>query len=175
MEKIADVEQLVNVLESCTKKDFPKVARYLDIPVEELNSFASWEKDHYTRNCISRSEDYELILLCWDKGQDTPIHCHGGKECWVKMISGTIREKRFDANNFRPNFPDEVTIMKAGDISYMNDDIGYHSLHQEGNQRAMSLHLYVSPIQSCRVYDPETQRFSRKQLQYDTVCENCMS
>lgn len=175
MDRIDDVEQLVQTLENCEDSDFPKLAKYLDIPVVDLEQFASWDKDHYTRNCISRTDRYELILLCWGIGQDTPIHCHGGKECWVKMISGTIREKRFDSENFRPEYPDDVAIMRPGDISYMNDDIGFHSLHQEGDERAMSLHLYVSPIESCRIFDPETKTFSQKQLQYDTVCENCMS
>ena len=44
----------------------------------EFEKYATWNQESYTRNCIARTDTYELILLCWEKKQETPIHEHGG-------------------------------------------------------------------------------------------------
>lgn len=175
MPSISSIPELVNALNDCDQRDFPRIAPSIDIPKEEFEKFATWDEDHYTRNCIANNDDYELLLLCWDEGQETPIHCHGGKECWVRVIAGPITEKRFEEDDFNPDKPDEVEKCKSGDITYMNDDLGFHSLHNEGSGRAMSLHLYVDPIKSCRIYDPEKGEFEMTELEYDTSTKYCMA
>ncbi len=49
-------------------------------PVEpaSLNPYLYFckEKDHYTRNLIHKTELFELIAICWDIGQKSPIHNH---------------------------------------------------------------------------------------------------
>ena len=54
-----------------------------NINFETLLPFASWSSDSYQRICLANNDDCELILLCWDEGQKTPIHSHDGQKCWV--------------------------------------------------------------------------------------------
>ena len=61
--------------------------------------------------------------------------------------------------------------MKPDEISYMHDNMGFHSLHNRSTQRGMTLHLYMNPIDTCRIYDEEKGRFIRKEMSYDTVAE----
>jgi cysteine dioxygenase len=39
---------------------------------------------------------FDLILLCWGKGQGSPIHDHANSECFMKILEGTLTEARFD-------------------------------------------------------------------------------
>ena len=60
--------------------------------------FCSWSESTYTRNCIFENERFELILICWQSSQKTPIHDHGGEECWVKFIDGEFKETIYKSN-----------------------------------------------------------------------------
>lgn len=166
MQKINSLSKLLELLPICKNEDFKKLASYLTIPASDLLEYATWENSNYTRNCIQRTDQYELILLCWEEGQETEIHCHGGEECWVYLAQGKLHEKRF-------TFEDELSLknefkMEKEGLSYMNDELGYHSLHNVANGRSMSLHLYVGPIDECTIYDDEQEEFIPKELSYDT-------
>lgn len=158
------------MLPKCSGQDFIEISKGMDLQPEDFEDYAHWSANHYTRNCISRSKDYELILLCWEPEQDTPVHCHNNEECWVYNVQGEIIEKRFD---FKPSSKTEIEEtqeeeMQEGQVSYMHDTMGFHSLHNVGGNRAMTLHLYINPIDSCRIYENEQVGFVRKQLQYNT-------
>ena len=167
MEKIDTLEKLIGQLNDCEKrKDYIQLAHALALDEDELKEFAFWDKDTYTRNCIKRTEDYELLLLCWEKGQETPIHCHNGEECWVYLSSGKIYEKRYQKDeNDQPYAVDELKMEDSG-VSYMNDEMGYHKLRNLADGRSMTLHLYVQPIDQCSVYSEEEKKFIFKELDY---------
>lgn len=38
--------------------------------------FALFGADHYVRNCVLRTEAFELLVLCWAPGQESRIHDH---------------------------------------------------------------------------------------------------
>ncbi len=42
----------------------------------------------------------------------------------------------------------------------------------EWNQRAVSLHIYSQPIDSCVVFDKATRSCGRREMKYDTGSEN---
>lgn len=165
---ISSLQELLDELPNCSGDDYVNIAKQMKIPSEDLQPYAMFSDEAYTRNCVERTEDYELILLCWEKDQDTPIHCHNGEECWVYLAEGKLRERRFQTKN------DE--LVKTADVkmteerlSYMNDDLGYHSLQNIANGRSMSLHLYVAPIDECSAYNPEKGKFEYKDLYYDSI------
>lgn len=110
-----------------------------------------------------------MILLCWEKGQITPIHDHGGEECWVKVIQGEFREVISKMDKGGELNVVKSTISKSDDISYMIDFMGFHSLENMSNKRSMSLHLYAKPIRNCNLFDEKTGKFVNKDLVYDTV------
>lgn len=162
---ISSLSDLLTELPKCQEEDYVQIAKHMKIPVEDLAPYAFFSDQCYTRNCIERTEDYELILLCWEEGQDTPIHCHNGEECWVYLAEGKLREQRFQDNGHQLQKTADVSMTEER-LSYMNDDLGFHSLHNIAEKRSMSLHLYVSPIDQCRVFDEETTEFNRKDLEY---------
>lgn len=169
MDKITTIDGLLDELSRCSGDEYAQLINRIDLPAEELEPFAYWDKDVYTRNCVERTEDFELILLCWEPGQITPIHCHNQQECWVYLAQGELEEKRYTWEEDMPT-PVITSEGKAarGNLSYMNDDMGYHTLHNVGSKRAMSLHLYVKPINECTIWDDGACTFITKQQSYHT-------
>lgn len=170
MKKIKGLQELLEALPHCSGEEYLKLAHGMKIDSSELAEYAFWSPDSYTRNCLARSDKYELLLLCWERHQETPIHCHGGEECWVYTLEGNLMEKRYKQKGDK-DLPYEVQRenLQTGSISYMNDNMGFHSLHNIGSERAMTLHLYMNPIDRCRIYHPEEERFVLTELSYDSV------
>jgi cysteine dioxygenase len=170
-EKINTINYLVNELKNIeSEEEYKKIVKRLEIPVEEYKPYMHWSKDHYTRNCIARTEDFELILLCWSEGQETPIHCHNNQECWVYVVEGEFDEQRFvesEKKSEELEVDAELQLEEDG-VSYMNDDMGYHSLANISDGRAMSLHLYMNPIDECSIYNEESGEFEWKTMKYDS-------
>lgn len=166
MQTINSLSDLLSVLPKCNHKDYKRIAQNMHIPLKDVMEYATWSDDSYTRNCIDRTDSYELILLCWEEGQETDIHDHDGEECWVFLAQGKLHEKRFRIGD-EVSFENEFLMKKEG-LSYMNDDLGCHSLHNIAKGRSISLHLYVGPINQCSIYDEDEEGFILKTLSYDT-------
>lgn len=168
-EKISSLQELLEVLPQCSGKDYVDIVKGMTLKPSEFADYIFWNKNFYTRNCIARNNDYELLLLCWEQGQITPIHCHGGQECWVYMLQGSIEEKRYEEKQGSTELEVvQTTQMSEGKFSYMNDDMGLHSLRNTHPGQAMSLHLYMNPIDECSIYDPATRERENRKLQYHT-------
>ncbi len=169
MNTITSIENLISSLESNEVKSYPKILKSIHFDDRVLEVFQTWEYKGYTRNCLANNEKFELILLCWDGHSNTPIHNHGGEECWVYQLQGSLIEKRFDSGEDDSNLKQvEDLKLSPGKLTYMNDRLGYHSIENQSDQRAMTLHLYASPIKVCQVLNPKNQEFENKLLTYDT-------
>ena len=169
MDKIQTIDQLVESLKSTEHKNFPKVLDQVEIPKSEFEEYAFWSEDRYTRNCIARTDRFELMLLCWNSHQTTPIHCHGGQKCWVYQVDQSLTEVRFDYNEDQELVQVEKHEVYPGDMAYMDDSMGFHSLRNKSEKKAMTLHLYMNPIDECRVYNDKLEKFEIKSLEYDTI------
>jgi hypothetical protein len=87
------------------------------------------------------------------------------------MIEGIIEESIYE---FEDNLLILInkTTLNAGDKSFMSDNMGYHSLRNNSSSRAISLHLYMKPIDECTVYDNEAKTFLARSLSYDSILDS---
>lgn len=170
MDSIKTIEQLVEVFEEADLTKQGRILQNLEIPSTEFEEHATWSRGSYTRNCITRRNDFELILLCWDAESKTKIHDHAGQHCWVYQVEGEVREVRLNgpAEDLK-SYSDEV--LEEGDLSYMHDKMGYHFIQNEQHKRAMTLHVYARPIDSCKVYNDESAEFETVDMEYDSICD----
>ena len=168
MQTINSLLEFIKKLDESEIKTFPKIIKSLNIPFSEFEKYATWKKDRYTRNCIKRTAVYELILLCWNEKQGTPIHEHGGQKCWVYQINGEVAEYRYQKNEQGELSETSMKKLTKGNMTYMDDKMGYHALKNIENKRSMTLHIYVSPIDSCEVFCDEQEAFFTKELVYDS-------
>jgi cysteine dioxygenase len=165
------LNELVIALSKQEKVNYNDIIHSTHLSSSAFEACCSWSEDCYTRNCIVENEKFELILLCWEKGQITPIHDHGGEECWVKIIQGEFRETIYKVDEADELHQVKSMISTAGDISYMIDFMGCHRLENLSDERSMSLHLYAKPIRNCRLFDEDAGKFIEKELEYNTVSE----
>ena len=168
-ENIQTINDLVNSLSEGERTKFDKIFRSINIPKNEFDQFSSWSDESYTRNCIVETDSFELILLCWEKGQFTAIHDHGGEECWVYAIDGAFKETIFRKKSETEMTQQKSTDIREGGITFMVDFIGFHRLENTSDKRGMSLHLYAKPIRSCQVFDEERSEFTTKELAYTKI------
>lgn len=167
--QINTLTQLIDALSNNVDAPYNDILRYMDVPCSEFDVVSSWSDETYTRNCILCKETFELILLCWEPSQVTPIHDHGGQECWVKVLKGELKETIYEEHVEGEPIPVRSFVSKPGDITYMVDFMGCHRLENVTDERALSLHLYAKPIETCNIYDPETELFVPKVMTYDKM------
>lgn len=178
-------EQLSEIL--CTEgrelpKDVgPRVAALLRSYASEEESwrpYVNYREDTYCRNLIWRCEEFELLLLCWEEGQESPIHDHAGQQCWMAVLEGELEEVHYQAGDHQeaahadstgPLRPGRATAFPAGGVAYIHDDIALHLIRPKAGGRGASLHLYSSPIDACTKFCPETGQPDEVRVGYHTV------
>jgi cysteine dioxygenase len=168
MNKITTVDLLIECFDGAEPFEQIGILKSIAIPKSHFEEYATWKKGGYTRNCIARRDGFEFILLCWDSGAATPIHGHGGEDCWIYQIEGSIKEKRYVEVETGCDITNE-SVLEEGGISYMHDRMGYHTIENNSEQVAMTLHVYANPIDYCKVYNEEAGFFELKKMKYDTI------
>ena len=139
---------------------------------DDWRDFALFGEESYTRNLVFHSERFEILILCWGAGQESPIHNHEGQDCWMAVLDGDVEEARYPTpKEVRPGplTPRESKVFARGQVAYIHDDIGLHLVRGFGGSPAVSLHLYAKPYDACNVYCPETGKISRKTFQNHSV------
>jgi cysteine dioxygenase len=172
MKTITTIKSLVEEFENASKSEQPKIIKRIQLDKDDVISYATWSDTDYTRNCLARTDEFEFILLCWDEKARTPIHGHGGQDCWVYQVEGTVSEIRFKENEEGELVQTQSLNLEPGRVSYMNDKMGYHLIKNTHKQRAMTLHIYAKPIDACKVFDAIKEEFKIAEMEYDSIVEN---
>lgn len=157
MEAITTVDQLVRELSKCedSGNHVLELMSHVKIPRAEFERYYSWSDEKYARNVLARNEDFEILLICWEKGQSSPIHDFNAQEAWVHPIEGMLREERFKINVDDDRL-EKVSNVLLGDeeFSYMNQ-IGIHRYSNANTARSVSLNIYRKPVTEWHVYDED--------------------
>jgi cysteine dioxygenase len=150
-----------------------------EMPVEaaSLSPYLTWNPQHYTRNLIDKSDLYELIAICWEVGQGSSVHNHRDQNCWMAAPVGKLL-----VENFHVDFEDvsagkcglaasNTVKLTAENPCAVDPQEPVHRVvnPREGNQRAVTLHVYSRPFDSCVVYSPEQGTCGEIRLHYNTV------
>lgn len=166
---LQSLDDLVTALSEEDSTKYNHIIHSIEFSSHAFENYSSWSDDCYTRNCIVDNAKFELILICWCEGHRTPIHDHGGEECWVKVIEGEFKETIYKKNDKGELATISSSFSKPNEVTYMKDFMGFHQLENVSNKRSMSLHLYAKPIRTCNVFDENLKTFVRKDLAYDTT------
>ena len=153
-------------------KDYLSVLQSCDFEKIDLTPFFFFRNECYTRNLVLRTDWFELILLCWERGQRTPIHNHAGSECLMLGIRGEVQEDRYDLKQLENTCEltkAETVSVKAFELCHVNDDRGVHEISNVYSGRSATLHLYTPSIPSCTLYDPVSKKTRIKQMSYYSV------
>jgi cysteine dioxygenase len=150
----------------------PRVAKMLEgytRAADDWRKFALFEATYYSRNLVKQSELYELIVLCWNPGQCSPIHDHANQRCWMAVLDGAVRETMFHAAGDDSLREGATRTFARGSVAYIVDEIGWHRIGPTGEAPAVTLHLYSRPIRECRIFDLERRAIATRKLSYHSV------
>jgi cysteine dioxygenase len=149
-----------------------------DTPVapDTLSPYLTWDRQHYTRNLIDKTPLYELVGICWEVGQISSVHNHRDQNCWMAVPVGKLRVENYRV--LSQNLEKGTCQLESAETLEMNpahpcavDPV--EPVHRvlnprEFNQRAVSLHVYSRPFDTCVVYSPEQGTCGEIKLHYTT-------
>jgi hypothetical protein len=135
-----------------------------------LHAHARFGAEGCQRQTLFRDADLEILLLCWEPGQATPVHDHDGQSGWLTVLDGRLVSHEFE----RVGGPEHLSHVRResplGPGSLVLRPRGSHRLepgvtvceaaapetiHRVGSDggRALSLHVYTRPLDSLLVFD----------------------
>src|SRR5256885_8899754 len=184
MPKQTSAEQLtitawVNNLAALHARDFTleTVQDYMvshHIRPETLDKYCFFSKGSYTRNLIFKNQLFECMAICWEVGQASRVHNHRDQNCWMAAPIGRLRIQNFRvddrdaAHGTCKLVPTEVYEMNASNPVHVNPLEPVHQVLNlpEFNQRAVSIHVYSKPFDTCEVYQREQGTYRDVPLHY---------
>ena len=116
------------------------------LSVDHLDPYIFYSNARYTRNLIHKAQDFELILMCWKPAQYSAIHGHEGQKCWMRVDFGTLE---FTNYKNEPNLASALLKKidtKIGKQGFVDGPAYIHSVRNNSDKEAMSLHLYAKPF-----------------------------
>ncbi|HXZ41998.1 MAG TPA: cysteine dioxygenase family protein, partial [Terriglobales bacterium] len=130
---------------------------------DTLAPYLTWDRQHYTRNLIDKTPLYELIAICWEVGQVSSVHNHRDQNCWMAVPIGRLQVENYHVlsqdldKGVCQLEPAETVEMNPAHPCAVDPLEPVHRVYnpREFQQRAVSLHVYSRPFDSCVVYSPE--------------------
>jgi Cysteine dioxygenase type I len=180
--KTVKIENLIEGLREIPDAEFTcdNVYQFLaenPVDVDTIAPYFFWCERFYTRNLIYKDARFELMTLCWERGQVSRVHNHADQRCWMTVPIGKLR-----GQNFRAVEMDEETgfcKLEKTDCFDLSNCLAAkveleEPIHQilnlpEFDERAVSLHIYSKPFDKCLSYCLETDRVAEVPLYYTSV------
>lgn len=147
------------------------------VDAESLAPYLTWDRQHYTRNLIDKTDLYELIAICWEVGQASSVHNHRDQNCWMAAPIGRLVVENFrvgfqdiEAGQCRLEASNRVELTAENPCAVDPQEPVHRVVNpREANQRAVSLHVYSRPFDTCVVYSPEQGTCGEIRLHYNTM------
>src|SRR5690242_8592645 len=147
------------------------------VNAETLSPYLVWDRQHYTRNLIDKTPLYELIAICWEVGQVSSVHNHREQNCWMAVPMGRLQVENFHlaSQDLEQGVckltPTETVEMSPARPCAVDPSDPVHRVvnARQFGERAVSLHIYSRPFDTCVVYSPEQGTCGVIKLHYTTM------
>ncbi len=160
----------------------------VQITDSSLDPYIHFDEKFYTRNLIYRDDLFEVMTICWQPGQKTAVHTHNGQLCWMIPQSGNLAVVDYKwmgcdhpenqnvvgidclagSDHTRVEVVREVQACAGGPVLTADKLQTIHRLYNlsQTRERAISIHIYSRPIDSCVAFDMVKNQCYRRQLAY---------
>jgi cysteine dioxygenase len=169
------VQGLIEQLQQLAVLSFPNqqvftTLQQAHLSQADLEPYIFYADYRYTRNRVYKCPDFELILMCWQAGQQSCVHGHEGQKCWMSVITGTLEFANYQD---MPEASGRMTLTKIstqlGEAGFIDGPAYIHGVRNASNERAISLHLYAQPFSQCDAYDLTAHEIKKVQLCYHSI------
>lgn len=155
-----------------------------------LRPFVGSRTDKYARRLVYRGQGFEMLVLTWLPGQQTPVHNHAGSCGWVRLVRGQIAEQNYKLVP-GASLPDALVahdpagrggsvgleatgsglIAQVGAVSSVDR---VRAIHRLGNpadaaDTTVTLHVYAPAHDACLSFDLDKRTCTRRDLAYDPL------
>lgn len=177
-----NINTLVSGLREMSDENFvcEPVYDYLNshpVDVDSLQKFLFWSPTFYTRNLIYKDQRFEMMAICWEKGQVSRVHNHHEQRCWMSVPVGKLKGQNFAVEEMDENRGHcrlrETNAFELAECLAARVDLE-EPIHQilnlaEYDQRAVSIHIYSKPFDRCLSYCRDTDTFKEVTLCYTSI------
>ena len=147
------------------------------VDVDSIVPYFFWSENFYTRNLVYKDDRFELMILCWNKGQVSRIHNHADQMCWMTVPVGRLRGQNFRAIELdkgkgfcRLEETDKFDLSNCLTAKVELEEPIHQILNlPEFDQRAVSMHIYSKPFNTCLSYCRDTDTFKEVPLFYTSI------
>jgi predicted metal-dependent enzyme (double-stranded beta helix superfamily) len=137
------------------------------VDVLSLAPYLYFSPEHYTRNLIYRSPQFELIAICWSSGQKSAIHNHRDQSCWMATAYGKVQVLNFKLIRKDPSTgfcelePSTHFLITPDSPQEVDPAEPIHQVANPSsfNSRAVTLHVYSRPFDTCEIYELTEKRY----------------
>ncbi len=164
---------------------FAALALRLDLDDALVGAHVRFCDDHYARNLICRTTQFELLVLCWKPGQASTVHDHAGSLNVTRVYSGDLTSRMFRrrdggsgvatpggaAGDELPSGPvdlvDEQVLAGSGAAT-----VDRGAIHQLGNwshDGLITVHLYAPPLTDIVIYSTTEAHTEVEHLRYSVA------
>lgn len=147
------------------------------VDVDSITKYFHWSDNFYTRNLIHKNARFEVMAICWEKGQVSRIHNHWDQKCWMMVPVGRLQGQNFAVEEIDESRGHckliETDAFELKDCLAAKVELE-EPIHQvlnlpEFDERAVSIHIYSKPYDRCLSYCRDTDTFKEVTLRYTSI------
>lgn len=133
------IREIVRELDRCEELTTPALASALRRPVgiEDVAPWMRFSPGNYVRSLVADGGRWELRLLCWQPGQTTALHGHGGAGCAFRVLRGSAVETRLGSRD---------AVLPPRSIVEESPAELVHQVGNAGSDPLLTLHAYAPPL-----------------------------
>ncbi len=176
------VDKVIDGLRRISDDEFTcqNVCEYLGdnpIEVDSIIKYFHWSPSFYTRNLVYKDDRFEMMVICWEKGQVSRVHNHSEQKCWMTVPVGKLLGQNFAVTEIDES--KGYCKLRETDTFELSDCLAAkveleEPIHQvlnlaEYNERAVSVHIYSKPYDRCLSYCRDTDTFKEVPLFYQSI------
>ena len=191
--KVIGIDDFVETIRSfesglITRDSVLDLCGSVQISDASLAPYLVFDDNYYTRNLVYRDDLFEIMTICWQPGQRTSVHTHNGQLCWMIPQRGSLRVVDYKwlgcdhpenqnvvgidclagSDHIKLDRIREVDAFAGGPVLTADKLQTIHQLFNDSHERerAVTIHIYSRPIDSCVAFDMANQRCYRRELSY---------
>jgi cysteine dioxygenase len=137
------------------------------VSIQSLEPYLYFCAETYTRNLIRKTALFDLLAICWEPGQKSSVHNHRDQNCWMAIAYGRVQVQNFrlvsrgPATGFCELAPTSHFIIDAERPAEVDPEEPIHLVANPASfgSRAVTLHVYSRPFDTCEIYDIKNRRY----------------
>ncbi len=105
-----------------------------------LVDFKTFDDERYARHLVLKTDNMEILVVCWPPGQETVVHGHGPTDGVVIVLDGEMQN-----TDYHPDGKVVTATYKKGAI--VHAPVGFrHKIANRSTEKCVTLHIYSPPL-----------------------------